>query len=51
MAAILIFKCTKGAVVGDYSSSGRGARKIGDSEQSKGSGERFCRRMVNNLFI
>ena len=28
MAAILIFKCSEGAGVGDYSSSGRGARKI-----------------------
>ena len=26
MAAILIFKCTEGAGVGDYSSRGRGAR-------------------------
>ena len=27
MSAILIFKCTEGAGVGDYSSKGRGARK------------------------
>ena len=27
MAAILIFKCTEGAGVGDYSSRGRGAKK------------------------
>ena len=28
MTAILIFKCTEGAGVGDYSSRGRWARKI-----------------------
>ena len=27
MAAILIFKCTKGAGVGDYTSTGRGAKE------------------------
>ena len=27
MTAILIFKCTEGADVGNYSSKGRGARK------------------------
>ena len=28
MTAILVFKCTEGAGVGDYSSRGRWARKI-----------------------
>ena len=32
MTAIMIFKCTEGAGVGDYSSRGRWARKIASSQ-------------------